>query len=223
MNLPHDSLRGRIYALFLRSEPVRGFALLSPTLLVMLAGMCVPFAILVAMSFWTQHVFEFDTTLSLTNYNEIFDRPMYRVLLTRSLAISGACTMATVLLAYPMAYYVAFHVHRHKMLWIVLMTLPFWSSYLLRVFAWKIVLGYNGAINSGLMGMGWIQQPLEFCSTVLPQWSSPSPTRGRRSPSCRSTCPWRRSIAPCWKRPRTSETVRSSALRESPFPCPFPG
>ena len=162
MNLPHDSLRGRIYALFLRSEPVRGFALLSPTLLVMLAGMCVPFAILVAMSFWTQHVFEFDTTLSLTNYNEIFDRPMYRVLLTRSLAISGACTMATVLLAYPMAYYVAFHVHRHKMLWIVLMTLPFWSSYLLRVFAWKIVLGYNGAINSGLMGMGWIQQPLEF-------------------------------------------------------------
>ena len=158
----HDSLRGRLYALFLRSEPVRGLALLSPTLLIMLAGMCIPFAILVAMSFWTQHVFEFDTTPSLTNYNEILDKPMYRVLLTRSLAISGACTVATVLLAYPMAYYVAFHVHRHKIAWIVLMTLPFWSSYLLRVFAWKIVLGYNGAINSGFMGMGWIEKPLEF-------------------------------------------------------------
>ncbi len=162
--MPHtyDSLRGRLYALFLRSEPVRGLALLSPTLLIMLAGMCIPFAILVAMSFWTQHVFEFDTTPSLTNYNEILDKPMYRVLLTRSLAISGACTVATVLLAYPMAYYVAFHVHRHKIAWIVLMTLPFWSSYLLRVFAWKIVLGYNGAINSGFMGMGWIEKPLEF-------------------------------------------------------------
>ncbi len=158
----HGSLSGRLYALFLRSEPVRGFALLSPTLLVMLAGMCIPFAILVAMSFWTQHIFEFDTTPSLTNYNEIVDKPMYRVLLTRSLAISGACTVATVLLAYPMAYYVAFHVHRYKMVWIVLMTLPFWSSYLLRVFAWKIVLGYNGAINSGLMGLGWLEKPLEF-------------------------------------------------------------
>ena len=162
MTQTHDSLRGRLYALFLRSEPMRGFALLSPTLLIMLAGMCIPFAILVAMSFWTQHVFEFDTTFSLTNYNEILDKPMYRVLLTRSLAISGACTMATVLLAYPMAYYVAFHVHRHKMAWIVLMTLPFWSSYLLRVFAWKIILGYNGAINSGFMGLGWLEKPLEF-------------------------------------------------------------
>ena len=159
---PRNSLRGRLYALFLRSEPVRGFALLSPTLLIMLTGMCIPFAILVAMSFWTQHVFEFDTTFSLTNYNEILDKPMYRVLLTRSLAISGACTVATLLLAYPMAYYVAFHVHRHKMVWIVLITLPFWSSYLLRVFAWKIVLGYNGAINSGFVGMGWIQAPLAF-------------------------------------------------------------
>ena len=162
MTQTHDSLQGRLYALFLRSEPVRGFALLSPTLLIMLAGMCVPFAILVAMSFWTQHVFEFDTTPSLTNYNEIVDKPMYRVLLTRSLAISGACTVATVLLAYPMAYYVAFHVHRHKMVWIVLMTLPFWSSYLLRVFAWKIILGYNGAINASFMGLGWLEKPLEF-------------------------------------------------------------
>ena len=162
MTQTHDSLSGRLYALFLRSEPVRGFALLSPTLLIMLAGMCIPFAILVAMSFWTQHVFEFDTTFSLTNYNEILDKPMYRVLLTRSLVISGACTVATVLLAYPMAYYVAFHVHRHKMVWIVLMTLPFWSSYLLRVFAWKIILGYNGAINSSFMGLGWLEKPLEF-------------------------------------------------------------
>ena len=162
MTQTHDSLSGRLYALFLRSEPVRGFALLSPTLLIMLAGMCIPFAILVAMSFWTQHVFEFDTTFSLANYGEMLDKPMYRVLLTRSLAISGACTVATVLLAYPMAYYVAFHVHRHKMVWIILMTLPFWSSYLLRVFAWKIILGFKGAINSSFMGLGWLEKPLEF-------------------------------------------------------------
>ena len=61
-----------------------------------------------------------------------------------------------------MAYYVAFHVHRHKMIWIILMTLPCWTSYLLRVFAWKIILGYNGVINSALKALGLIDQPLEF-------------------------------------------------------------
>ncbi|MEO0370454.1 MAG: ABC transporter permease, partial [Pseudomonadota bacterium] len=49
-----------------------------------------------------------------------------------------------------------------KMMWIILMTLPFWTSYLLRVFAWKVVLGYEGVINSGLMSVGFIQEPLEF-------------------------------------------------------------
>jgi spermidine/putrescine transport system permease protein len=149
-------------ALFMRSEALRGYSLLSPTLLIMAFGICIPFAILITMSFWTQQGFDFDTTLSVRNYSKAFEHPVYEALMLRSLAISGICTIATVVLSYPMAYYVAFHVHRHKMIWIILMTLPFWTSYLLRVFAWKIILGYNGAINSGLKGLGLIDQPLEF-------------------------------------------------------------
>ena len=53
-------------------------------------------------------------------------------------------------LAYPMAYFLAFRVTRYKAMWIILLTIPFWTSYLLRVFSWKIMLGFNGAINSGL-------------------------------------------------------------------------
>ncbi|MHA1152482.1 MAG: ABC transporter permease, partial [Alphaproteobacteria bacterium] len=142
--------RARVRAAFLRSEALRGYALLSPTMIVMLFAMCAPFVILVVMSFWTQHTFDFDTTLTLGNYQEIAEEPVYRELLIRSLWISGTCAIVTVLVSYPMAYYVAFHVHRRKLVWIILMTLPFWTSYLLRVFSWKIILGYNGAINSGL-------------------------------------------------------------------------
>ena len=156
------SWRARLRALFLRSEAIRGYTLLSPTLLVMAFSMGVPLAIMVVMSFWTQHGFEFDTTFTLANYGEVVDRPIYEKLMLRSLWISGACTAATVLLSYPMAYYVAFHVHRRKLIWIILMTLPFWTSYLLRVFTWKIILGFNGVINSGLKGLGLIDQPLEF-------------------------------------------------------------
>jgi spermidine/putrescine transport system permease protein len=156
------SWRRRLRAMFLRSEALRGYTLLSPTLLVMAFAMGIPFAIMVVMSFWTQVGFDIDTTFTLANYGEAADGRVYRALLIRSLAISGTVTVVTVLLAYPMAYYVAFHVHRRKLLWIILMTLPFWTSYLLRVFAWKVILGFNGVINSGLKALGLIDQPLEF-------------------------------------------------------------
>ncbi len=71
-------------------------------------------------------------------------------------------TLITVLLAYPMAYFVAFRAERSKFVWLILLTIPFWTSYLLRVFAWKLILGYNGVINSGLMSLGVIHHPLEF-------------------------------------------------------------
>ena len=156
------SWRGRLRALYLRSDTLKGFTLLSPTLLVMGLTMCIPFGIMVVMSFWTQIGFEFDTVFSLVNYVEAVEKPVYRALLLRSLTISAICTVATVLVSYPMAYYVAFHVRKHKMAWIILMTVPFFSSYLLRIFAWKVILGYNGVINSGLKGLGLIEQPLAF-------------------------------------------------------------
>ena len=148
--------------MYLRSDTLKGFTLLSPTLLVMGLTMCIPFGIMVVMSFWTQIGFEFDTAFSLVNYVEAVEKPVYRALLLRSLTISAICTVATVLVSYPMAYYVAFHVRKHKMAWIILMTVPFFSSYLLRIFAWKVILGYNGVINSGLKGLGLIEQPLAF-------------------------------------------------------------
>lgn len=157
--LPKTSRFGRLMQ---RSEAARGYTLLAPTLTVMTIGILVPFGILIAMSFWTQTGFDFDATFTTANYEKAGARPIYGALLMRSLKMSGMATVATVLLSYPMAYFVAFHVHRNKMMWIVLMTLPFWTSYLLRVFAWKVVLGYEGVINSALMSVGLIEAPLEF-------------------------------------------------------------
>ena len=153
---------GRIRACYHRSEAFQGYTLLSPTMLVMLFSMCVPFAMMVVMSFWTQVGYEFDTSFTLDNYSKVTGEAVYSKLLIRSLWISAACTFATVIISYPMAYYVAFHVHRRKMVWIILMTLPFWTSYLLRIFTWKVILGFNGVINSGLIGLGLIDEPLEF-------------------------------------------------------------
>ena len=87
---------------------------------------------------------------------------MYRDLMFRSLGISASVTLATVVLAYPMAYFISFHGGKRKALWLFLVTIPFWTSYLLRVFLWKVILGYNGVLNSSLEWLGLIEDPLTF-------------------------------------------------------------
>ncbi len=168
-----------IRALLWRSAALRGYALLSPMLLVMFGMMVLPIAALIILSFWTQDYFTLIQSFTLENYHTIFalsgqpvdllsdplgvfKKPIYLTLLFRSIQMSLVATIAVVLLAYPMAYFMAFRVTRNKIVWLILITAPFWTSYLLRVFAWKVILGYNGVINSGLMSLGLIDQPLEF-------------------------------------------------------------
>ena len=91
-----------------------------------------------------------------------FSKPIFSMLLFRSVKISFFVTLLTLITTYPLAYYIAFYVKKNKMLWIVLMTLPFWTSYLLRVFSWRVILGNKGVINSALMGTGMIDEPLGF-------------------------------------------------------------
>ncbi len=156
------SLVARFRLKFRRSETLRGYALLSPTLTVVLLGLLFPLAILLTLSFWKQEYVDLIQTFTLTNYADFFEKKIYYLILYRSIRISLFVMLATVLLAYPLAYFIAFHVKKNKIMWIILITIPFWTSYLLRVFAWKVILGYNGVINSGLMSLGIIAEPLQF-------------------------------------------------------------
>jgi spermidine/putrescine transport system permease protein len=152
----------RVRRLFRRSETARGLLLVSPTMAVLLFALAAPIAMLVLYSFWTESAFVLDTTPTLSQYETVVTREGYRALFLRSIAISSLVTLVTVALAYPMAYFVAFRVSRGKFIWLLLLTIPFWTSYLLRVFAWKVILGFNGVINSGLISLGLISEPLEF-------------------------------------------------------------
>ncbi|MGC1270811.1 MAG: ABC transporter permease [Croceibacterium sp.] len=103
---------------------------------------------------------------SVGNFVTILTDPLYVAVALRSVGIAGLVTIATVVTAYPVAYYLAFHAGRHRGLLLFLVTLPFWTSYLLRVFAWKIVLAYNGVLNSFLTGTGLLSEPsLAFLNT----------------------------------------------------------
>ena len=159
---PRHTMRQRVRGWFMRSESSRGYALLSPTLVVVVLGLLFPVLILTTMSFWKQDYVDIIRTFTTENYAAFFEKKIYSLILYRSIRISALVTLLTIVLAYPLAYYIAFHVRKNKMMWIILATIPFWTSYLLRVFAWKVILGYNGVVNSGLISLGVISGPLEF-------------------------------------------------------------
>ncbi|KRO86916.1 MAG: ABC transporter permease [Rhodobacter sp.] len=143
-------------------EGRQGLTLISPTLLYALLMLAAPLAMVVTFSFWTQDYLDLNTTLTLNNYREAWGQPLYRVLIARSLSISLIVTFVTVILAFPIAYYLSFKVTRRKSLWLFLITVPFWTSYLLRVFLWKVILGYNGVLNTAFLELGFITEPLTF-------------------------------------------------------------
>ena len=160
--LQRRGLFDRLRAFYLRSDAAKGYALLSPVMITMIALLAAPLILLILYSVWTQVGLVVDTTPTLERYREVLASPSYVDIFVRSVAMSAIVTVVTVGLAYPMAYFVAFGVKKNKFIWLVLLTIPFWTSYLLRVFSWKVILGYNGVINSGLMTLGFISEPLEF-------------------------------------------------------------
>ena len=149
---------------YVRPEWLDGVWLIAPTLLIVIGMMVVPLVGIIVVSFWTQTGFNIEADWNLGNYRILFtpEGALYRILIAKSLWMSLTATIAVVLLAYPMAYFMAFRIERAKLIWIILLTVPFWTSYLLRIFSWKVVLGFNGVINSGLKAVGLIEKPLEF-------------------------------------------------------------
>ena len=144
------------------SDSSRGLTLIGLPFSFSLLLLAAPMLLIFFLGFWTQDYLDLDRSFSLDNYIEAWSEPMYRDLMLRSLGISAAVTLATVMLAYPMAYFISFHGGNRKALWLFLVTIPFWTSYLLRVFLWKVILGYNGVLNSALDWLGVIEEPLTF-------------------------------------------------------------
>ncbi|MEX0976117.1 MAG: ABC transporter permease [Woeseia sp.] len=140
-----------------------GYLQLTPGLILVAAALVVPLGLLITASFWTSSPGgEIDSAFTLANYDKLLERPGYARIILRSIGIAACVTLITIVLAYPIAYFIAFDVRKRKLIWLILITLPFWTSYLLRVFAWKVILGWNGVINSGLTSIGIINEPLSF-------------------------------------------------------------
>ena len=146
-----------------RSESASGLAMISPTAIYAVLLLAAPLGTVVLYSLLTGGRGAITWDFTLANYIEVWTGPVYRAIMLRSLIVALCVTIVTVVIAYPIAYFVSFHVApARKSLWLFLITIPFWTSYLIRVFLWKVILGYNGVVNSGLMSVGIIDEPLTW-------------------------------------------------------------
>jgi spermidine/putrescine transport system permease protein len=122
----------------------------------------IPIFLMAAFSFRTDtHGALFrDWILGLSQYAIVASAGSYWRLLGISSLMALAVSVSAVVLSYPLSYFLAFHAGRRSGLYLVLLLVPFWTSYLLRVMAWKIMLGTNGVLNSLLLYLGLIKEPL---------------------------------------------------------------
>lgn len=136
---------------------------IGPAGLFVLVFFLVPVGVLFAYSLGQTTYISFEFGTSFHNYVEGFTTPLYTSLITKSIVIGAITGFASVVLAYPLAFAITLGPLRKRgdlVLFIVLISL--FSAYLVRVYAWRTLLGRRGAINTGLEALGLINEPLHF-------------------------------------------------------------
>ncbi|RMH48488.1 MAG: ABC transporter permease [Alphaproteobacteria bacterium] len=141
----------------------RQLLLLAPGVIWMLLFLVLPLAMMVYVSFWTQTTFAIKPDLTTKSWEAFFSSTTYVEALLRTLRIWLTVLVITLLIGYPTALFIGQFVRDKTVQTVLLVTcvIPFWTSFLIRVLAWRPMLGKEGAINIVLMKLGIIDAPIE--------------------------------------------------------------
>jgi len=135
----------------------------APPLLWVITFLLLPYALLFVYSFWSVSVDQVIIhSWTLDNYRQLFHVNVYWQTLLRSMWIAARVTVFSLLLGYPLAYYLSFYTGKRKDLFYQLVIIPLWVSYLVRAYAWKTILGSDGVLNTLLQYVHLTQHPLDF-------------------------------------------------------------
>ncbi|MGQ9633901.1 MAG: ABC transporter permease [Bryobacteraceae bacterium] len=137
---------------------------LAPSALVMLLLVAVPMAVVLSYSFLTRGAYGgVEWPLTLENWRRLAD-PLYLHILARTVALAAAATALCLMLGFPLALFIS-RAGARKNLYLYLVILPFWTSFLVKTYAWMFLLRETGVINAALMGLGLIREPLGMLYT----------------------------------------------------------
>lgn len=135
-----------------------------PLLSVLVLFLVAPVAIILAVSFWDYTEYSLIPDFVLTNYVEIFESGVTYSTYLNTFKFAFLGWLFTVIIGFTLAYFLAFHVRtlRWQIILFLICTIPFWTSNIIRMIAWIPVLGRNGLMNSLLLELGVIGEPLEW-------------------------------------------------------------
>ncbi|MEL6599400.1 MAG: ABC transporter permease [Pseudomonadota bacterium] len=147
-------------------DRTRGWGFVAPALIWTVAFFVIPFVVMGAMSLATLEGRTLIWGVSFANYLELAEKAyLWRAIIV-SLEITLTVTAISIVLAYPLAWIIAFRVPpRWQRLALLLTILPFWTSYVVRSYAWLLVLAREGVVNQSLIGLGLISEPLTLANT----------------------------------------------------------
>jgi spermidine/putrescine transport system permease protein len=133
-----------------------------PPLLWVGVFLLLPYALMFAHSFWAVRDGTVIHQWNLNNYHTLFWKPVYLEVLLRTMRIAASVTLCSLLLGFPLAYYLSFHSGARKELLYQLVIVPLWVSYLVRGYAWKTILGSEGVLNGFLQYLHLTHEPVSF-------------------------------------------------------------
>lgn len=136
-------------------------AFLGPPALWIGALFVLPMATMVVLSFWRVVDYNIVADWTLANYERLASS-LYLGIFWRTIKISILVTLICLVIGYPVAYFLARKTKRFQLILVVLVILPLWTSYLVRTFAWMLILGTNGAINQALQALGLTSAPVTW-------------------------------------------------------------
>jgi spermidine/putrescine transport system permease protein len=139
--------------------PVKRFLIVTPALVWIIVLIILPNVFLISYSLWKNELGTVLHQWNVHNYEQLFSSAVFTTLMKRTLLIAVVSTTCATLVAYPLAYVVVTKFGRYKTLAALLIIVPLWVSYLMRIFAWKIILGENGVLNGALKSVGLIGKP----------------------------------------------------------------
>ncbi|GAB4255283.1 MAG: ABC transporter permease [Thermoleophilia bacterium] len=139
--------------------------LLAPTMLWLTLFLILPLTVILVYSFGSRGAYgDVELGFSFDNYLRAFS-PMWLPVIIRSFVFAGVATLFTLLLGYPLAYFIAMYGGDKKNVLIILVMLPFWTSYLIRTYSWIVILRTEGVVNTTLQAIGLIDAPLSLLNT----------------------------------------------------------
>lgn len=137
-------------------------ALAAPAAAWMVVFFAAPLVVFFVYSFLTAQLYDVAGPLTLEAYRDALTTDVNRTLALNSLVVGLTVAAATVLIGLPIAYWLRFAAGRWQVLVLFLITATFFASYLVRIYAWRSILGENGLLNSGLDRLGLVDEPLGF-------------------------------------------------------------